>query len=108
MQLVLGGQQLARQVEVPAVDQLLRRSGAGQPFAAREGEARTFEGRGLPELVLEGLEDEDALALLEDRSSEIVSSVRGSSSEHRAARRQRSGRRTHWRTETKLPAQRHF
>jgi DNA-binding CsgD family transcriptional regulator len=45
-------------------------------FAVREGEGRTFEGRGLPELVLTGLEDEDARALLSDRSSELVPSVR--------------------------------
>jgi DNA-binding CsgD family transcriptional regulator len=45
-------------------------------FAVREGEGRSFEGRGLPELVLEGLEDEDALALLSDRFTEIASSVR--------------------------------
>jgi DNA-binding CsgD family transcriptional regulator len=45
-------------------------------FAVREGEARTFDGRGLPELVVEGLGDEDALALLAERSSEIASSVR--------------------------------
>ena len=45
-------------------------------FAVREGEGRTFEGRGLPELRLTGLESEDALALLSDRSSELVSSVR--------------------------------
>jgi DNA-binding CsgD family transcriptional regulator len=45
-------------------------------FAVREGEARTFEGRGLPELLVGGLGDEDALALLSDRSIELVSSVR--------------------------------
>jgi DNA-binding CsgD family transcriptional regulator len=45
-------------------------------FAAREGEERTFEGRGLPELALEGLEDQDALTLLADRSSELAPSVR--------------------------------
>jgi DNA-binding CsgD family transcriptional regulator len=45
-------------------------------FAVREGEARTFEGRGLPELRLTGLRDEEALALLSDRSSELVPSVR--------------------------------
>jgi DNA-binding CsgD family transcriptional regulator len=45
-------------------------------FAAREGEARTFEGRGLPELALEGLEDQDALTLLADRSNELAPSVR--------------------------------
>jgi hypothetical protein len=45
-------------------------------FTVREGEGRAFDRRGLPELLLTGLEDEDALALLSDRSSEIVSSVR--------------------------------
>jgi DNA-binding CsgD family transcriptional regulator len=45
-------------------------------FAVREGEGRTFEGRGLPELLLTGLADEEALALLSDRSSELAPSVR--------------------------------
>jgi DNA-binding CsgD family transcriptional regulator len=45
-------------------------------FAVREGEGRTFEGRGLPELLVMGLEDEDARALLSDSSDEIASSVR--------------------------------
>jgi DNA-binding CsgD family transcriptional regulator len=45
-------------------------------FAVREGEARTFDGRGLPELVLEGLDDADARALLGERPSELVPSVR--------------------------------
>jgi DNA-binding CsgD family transcriptional regulator len=45
-------------------------------FAVREGEARTFEGRGLPELLLTGLGDEDALVLLSDCSIELVPAVR--------------------------------
>ena len=45
-------------------------------FAVREGEGRTFEGRGLPELLVTGLEDEDARALLSGSSDEIVASVR--------------------------------
>jgi DNA-binding CsgD family transcriptional regulator/tetratricopeptide (TPR) repeat protein len=45
-------------------------------FAVREGEARTFEGRGLPELLVSGLEDEDARALLSDSLDEVAWSVR--------------------------------
>jgi AAA ATPase domain len=45
-------------------------------FAVREGEGRTLEGRGLSELLLTGLEDEDARALLSESSEEIASSVR--------------------------------
>jgi DNA-binding CsgD family transcriptional regulator len=72
----------AHWLDTPSADALvfaarrLRAERVAIVFAAREGEARTFEGRGLPELVLEGLEDDDALALLSDRSSEIASSVR--------------------------------
>jgi DNA-binding CsgD family transcriptional regulator len=45
-------------------------------FAVREGEGRRFEGGGLPELLVTGLADEDARALLSDSSDELVSSVR--------------------------------
>jgi DNA-binding CsgD family transcriptional regulator len=45
-------------------------------FAVREGEGRTFEGGGLPELLVTGLADEDARELLADSSDELVSSVR--------------------------------
>jgi DNA-binding CsgD family transcriptional regulator len=45
-------------------------------FAVREGEGRTFEGGGLPELLVTGLADEDARALLSESSDEIESSVR--------------------------------
>jgi DNA-binding CsgD family transcriptional regulator len=45
-------------------------------FAVREGEGRTFEGWGLPELIVTGLEDEDARALLSTCSEEIAPSVR--------------------------------
>jgi DNA-binding CsgD family transcriptional regulator len=45
-------------------------------FAVRQGEARAFEGRGLPELLVSGLEDDDARALLSDSSDEIAWSVR--------------------------------
>ncbi len=45
-------------------------------FAVREGEGRTFEGRSLPEVLLTGLDDEDARALLSGSSDEIASSVR--------------------------------
>jgi predicted ATPase len=45
-------------------------------FAVREGEGRTFDGRGLGELVVTGLAGENALALLSDRASELVSAVR--------------------------------
>jgi DNA-binding CsgD family transcriptional regulator len=54
----------------------LRAERAAIVFAVREGEARTFEGRGLPELLVSGLADEDARALLSDSSDEIGSSVR--------------------------------
>jgi DNA-binding CsgD family transcriptional regulator len=54
----------------------LRAEGVAILFAVREGEGRTLEGHGLPELLVTGLEDEDALTLLSDRSSELVSSVR--------------------------------
>jgi DNA-binding CsgD family transcriptional regulator len=72
----------AHWLDTPSADALvfaarrLRAERVAVLFAAREGEGHTFEGRGLPELVLEGLEEEDALALLEDRSSELVPSVR--------------------------------
>jgi DNA-binding CsgD family transcriptional regulator len=45
-------------------------------FAVREGAGRTFEGGGLPELLVTGLADEDARALLADSSDELVSPVR--------------------------------
>jgi DNA-binding CsgD family transcriptional regulator len=45
-------------------------------FAVREDEGRSFEERGLPELLVQGLEDEDARALISDTSNEIASSVR--------------------------------
>jgi DNA-binding CsgD family transcriptional regulator len=72
----------AHWLDTPSADALvfaarrLRAERVAIVFAVREGEARTFEGRGLPELVLTGLEDEDALALLSSRSSELVASVR--------------------------------
>jgi DNA-binding CsgD family transcriptional regulator len=72
----------AHWLDTPSAEALVftaRRLGAERVaimFAVREGEARTFEGRGLPELFVEGLGDEDALALLAIRSSEIASSVR--------------------------------
>jgi class 3 adenylate cyclase/DNA-binding CsgD family transcriptional regulator len=45
-------------------------------FGARVGDPRTFEGPRLPELILEGLEDEDARALLSDRPGPLAASVR--------------------------------
>jgi len=45
-------------------------------FAVREGEGRAFEGRSLPEVLLTGLDDEDARALFSGSSDEIASSVR--------------------------------
>jgi DNA-binding CsgD family transcriptional regulator len=72
----------AHWLDTPSADALvfaagrLRAERVAIVFAVREGEARTFESRGLPELVLAGLDDEHAVALLADRSSEIVSSVR--------------------------------
>jgi DNA-binding CsgD family transcriptional regulator len=72
----------AHWLDTPSADALvfasrrLRAERVAIIFAVREGEGLTFEGRGLPELLLAGLEDEDALWLLSDRSSEIVSPVR--------------------------------
>jgi DNA-binding CsgD family transcriptional regulator len=72
----------AHWLDTPSADALvfaarrLRAERLAIMFAVREGEGRTFEGRGLPELVLAGLEDEDARALLSDGSSELASSVR--------------------------------
>jgi DNA-binding CsgD family transcriptional regulator len=72
----------AHWLDTPSADALifaarrLRAERVAIIFAAREGEGRTFEGGGLPELVLAGLEDEDARALLSDRSDAIASSVR--------------------------------
>ena len=69
-------------LDTPSADALvfaarrLRAERVAIVFAVREGEARSFEGRGVPELLLTGLEKEDALALLVDRSSEIAASVR--------------------------------
>jgi DNA-binding CsgD family transcriptional regulator len=71
----------AHWLDTPSADALvfaarrLRAERVAIVFAARESEARTFEGGGLPELVLEGLADDDALALLADRSCEMASSV---------------------------------
>jgi DNA-binding CsgD family transcriptional regulator len=72
----------AHWLDTPSADALvfaarrLRAERVAIVFAVREGEARTFEGRGLPELLVTGLEDEDARALLSDSSDEIASSVR--------------------------------
>jgi DNA-binding CsgD family transcriptional regulator len=72
----------AHWLDTPSADALvfaarrLRAERVAIIFAVREGEGRTFEGRGLPELLVTGLEDEDALALLSDRSSKLVPSVR--------------------------------
>ncbi|MGH3995470.1 MAG: AAA family ATPase, partial [Pseudonocardiaceae bacterium] len=72
----------AHWLDTPSADALvfaarrLRAERVAIVFAAREGEASSFEGRGVPELLLAGLEKEDALALLSDRSSELVPSVR--------------------------------
>lgn len=72
----------AHWLDTPSTDALvfaarrLRAERVAIVFAVREGEARTLEGLGLPELVLEGLGEEDASALLLQRSREIVSSVR--------------------------------
>ena len=72
----------AHWLDTPSADALvfaarrLRAERVAIIFAVREGEPSSFEGRGVPELLLTGLEKEDALALLADSSSEIVSSVR--------------------------------
>jgi DNA-binding CsgD family transcriptional regulator len=72
----------AHWLDTPSADALvfaarrLRAERVAIIFAVREGEGHTFAGRDLSEVLLTGLEDEDALMLLSDRSSEIVSSVR--------------------------------
>jgi DNA-binding CsgD family transcriptional regulator len=72
----------AHWLDTPSVDALvfaarrLRAERVAIIFALREGEGRTFEGRNLPELLVTGLEDDDARALLSDTSDEIASSVR--------------------------------
>jgi DNA-binding CsgD family transcriptional regulator len=72
----------AHWLDTPSVDALvfaarrLRAERVAIIFAVREGEGRSFEGRGLPELLVTGLEGEDAHALLSDASDEIASSVR--------------------------------
>ncbi|GIK77702.1 MAG: AAA family ATPase [Thermoleophilia bacterium] len=45
-------------------------------FAARDGEPRRFEAAGLPELVVTGLDDESAAALLADRATEAAAAIR--------------------------------
>jgi DNA-binding CsgD family transcriptional regulator len=72
----------AHWLDTPSVEALvfaarrLRAERVAIVFAVREGEGRTFEGGGLPELLVTGLADEDARALLSDSSDELVSSVR--------------------------------
>jgi DNA-binding CsgD family transcriptional regulator len=72
----------AHWLDTPSADALvfaarrLRAERVAIIFAVREGEGRTFEGRSLPELLVMGLEDEDARALLSGSSDEIASSVR--------------------------------
>jgi DNA-binding CsgD family transcriptional regulator len=72
----------AHWLDTPSADALvfaarrLRAERVAIIFAVRERGGRSFGGRGLPELPLTELEDEDARALLSNRSSELVSSVR--------------------------------
>jgi DNA-binding CsgD family transcriptional regulator len=72
----------AHWLDTPSADALvfaarrLRAERVAIIFAVREGEGRTFEGHGLPEFLVTALEPEDALALISDRSSELVPSVR--------------------------------
>jgi DNA-binding CsgD family transcriptional regulator len=72
----------AHWLDTPSADALvfaarrLRAERVAIIFAVREGEGRTFEGRGLPELLVTGLEDDDARALLSEASDEMASSVR--------------------------------
>lgn len=72
----------AQWIDTPSADALvfaarrLRAERVAIVFAVREGEGLSFEERGLPELVLTGLDDEDALELLSVRSSELVPAVR--------------------------------
>ena len=72
----------AHWLDTPSADALvfaarrLRAERVAIVFAVREREGRSFERRGLPDLSVTGLEDEDARALLLNRSSELVASVR--------------------------------
>jgi DNA-binding CsgD family transcriptional regulator len=72
----------AHWLDTPSVEALvfaarrLRAERVAIVFAVREGEGRRFEGGGLPELLVTGLADEDARALLSESSDELVSSVR--------------------------------
>jgi DNA-binding CsgD family transcriptional regulator len=72
----------ANWLDTPSADALvfaarrLRAERVAIIFAVREGEGRTFEGRGLRELFVTGLEAEDARALLSECSYEIAPSVR--------------------------------
>jgi DNA-binding CsgD family transcriptional regulator len=72
----------AHWLDTPSVEALvfaarrLRAERVAIVFAVREGEGRPFEGGGLPELLVTGLADEDARALISDSSDELVSPVR--------------------------------
>jgi len=72
----------AQWLDAPSADALVfaaRRLGADRVatlFGAREGEARRFEAVGLPELVLEGLEEDSAAAVLSERARDAVPTVR--------------------------------
>ena len=72
----------AQWLDVPSADALVftaRRVGAEgivMLFAAREGEPRRFDGPGLPELTLEGLDRERAMTLLERSGPDAPAHVR--------------------------------
>ena len=71
----------AQWLDLPSADALVfaARRFHAEPIAllvaSREGEERTFEARGLPELVLGGLDDDASRAVLDERISAIASDV---------------------------------
>ena len=72
----------AQWLDWPSADALVfaaRRLGADRVamlFGAREGEARRFDARGLPELLLTGLDDASAAAVLAGQASAAAPAVR--------------------------------
>jgi class 3 adenylate cyclase/DNA-binding CsgD family transcriptional regulator/tetratricopeptide (TPR) repeat protein len=72
----------AQWLDTPSADALvfaarrLRGEHVAILFGARVGDARTFEAPGVPELVLDGLGDEDARLLLSDRPDPLAPAVR--------------------------------
>jgi class 3 adenylate cyclase/DNA-binding CsgD family transcriptional regulator/tetratricopeptide (TPR) repeat protein len=72
----------AQWLDTPSADALvfaarrLRGERVAILFGARVGDVRTFEAPGVPELVLDGLGDEDARLLLSDRPDPLAPAVR--------------------------------